>query len=303
MRGYKLDDNKAVNDLIGMEITGNVIPLEWYKHIKRSSGKPYDIAIMILADIVYWYRPIKIRDEATGSVVGYKKKFKADLLQKSYKSFADLYGYTKDQARDAVKHLEDMGVIYTEFRHPVINGVKFGNLLFIGLDVDRLKEITYTLSDLNPIGVSDLNLIPMGKESDTNTEINPEITLTDSNNNGKSPGDYTEQDVLLKYQEVSGQLITPFIASQLADEIRDWDTKKHINNPVVYPGAYAVYEAIVSMGENAAAPSYNYLKTILDDWAMRGFKAPKPGTKKRAGSKKGSKRDKNMETLKEIRNG
>jgi hypothetical protein len=166
-----------------VDITGNVIPDEWFTHIKMKSGKPDIIAIHLLSDIVYWYRPVKVLDENTGKIVAYYKKFKADKLQRNYDGFSEKYGYTKDQVRDALKRLEAINVIDLEFRNPVINGVKFGNLLYIGLNVPNLIELSKpiyppmgkesdTLSDLNPIG--------MGKESDTNTEITTETTTKDS---------------------------------------------------------------------------------------------------------------------------
>ena len=44
--------------------------MTWLKNILTEKGKPYLLAIMILADLVYWYRPSEIRDEGTGEVVG-----------------------------------------------------------------------------------------------------------------------------------------------------------------------------------------------------------------------------------------
>lgn len=76
-----------VDQMYGMEITGNVIPLNWFKTITTANGKPNSTAIMLLSDIVYWYRPKILRDEATGEFIGIKKRFKADLLQRSYRQF------------------------------------------------------------------------------------------------------------------------------------------------------------------------------------------------------------------------
>jgi hypothetical protein len=74
----------AVKAMAKINISGDIIPKIWYKKLKYPSGKPYLIAIIILSDIVYWYRPTEIRDENTGSIIGYKKKFKADKLQRNY---------------------------------------------------------------------------------------------------------------------------------------------------------------------------------------------------------------------------
>ena len=73
--------NTIVDENAKLNISGNVIPQSWYRTIVRDSGKPNLTAIIILADIVYWYKPTEIRDEGTGQVIAVKKKFKADLLQ------------------------------------------------------------------------------------------------------------------------------------------------------------------------------------------------------------------------------
>jgi hypothetical protein len=177
MKGYPLDGNPAVTKMASIEISGNIIPLEWFNHIKMPNGKPDAIGVILLSDIVYWYRPIEERDEQTGKVKGYRKKFAADMLQRNYDAFADLYGFTKDQVRDALKRLEDLKVIELDFRHPVISGRQFGNVLFIGLNVEALCSITHTtLSDLNPTGYQERIPHPIGFKSDTNTEITTEIT-------------------------------------------------------------------------------------------------------------------------------
>ena len=94
--------NKAVDAIGQMNFTGNIIPPIWCKKICFANGKPNLNAIIILSDIVYWYRPREIRDENTGALVGYEKKFKADLLQRSYQSIADQFGISKRQVKDAL---------------------------------------------------------------------------------------------------------------------------------------------------------------------------------------------------------
>ena len=52
------NQSTPIVDSIGqMNFEGNITPLEWYKHIKFANGKADTIAITILSDIVYWYRP------------------------------------------------------------------------------------------------------------------------------------------------------------------------------------------------------------------------------------------------------
>jgi len=198
MKGYSIGNNAAVTKMASLHITGNVIALEWFKCIKLESGKPDSIAILLLADIVYWYRPIEVRDEGTGLVTGHRKKFAADKLQRSYEAFATAYGYTKDQVKDALKRLEESKVIDIDFRHPTINGVKYGNLLFIGLNVDRLAEITTPLSPLNPIGYEDKSLDPLTFKDDTNTEITTETTTeTTQKGSGLSEKDKSDANAMV----------------------------------------------------------------------------------------------------------
>ena len=134
----------AVDAMREINITGNVTPHRWYKTILRDNGKPYLLAITLLSDIVYWYRPVEIRDEATGNTIGYRKRFKSDLFQKTYEQYAEFYGETKRSIKAALDKLEEMEVIRKVFREiKLANGAKIPNVMFIELFPDRLKEITF----------------------------------------------------------------------------------------------------------------------------------------------------------------
>jgi hypothetical protein len=130
---------------------------------------------MILADIVYWHRPTIVRDEKTGQQVGVYKKFKRDKLQRSRRYYVSLFGYSMNQVSEALKFLVEQGVITTELRQDIKTkaGAKLGNVMFIDLNVPRLKQITYTeKTDTLP----QKNRHPTQKNRDTNTETTPEIT-------------------------------------------------------------------------------------------------------------------------------
>lgn len=150
--GYKLDNSvgsRTTQQLQKIAFSGNIIPTTWYltvvKTTPKRSPRPYLEALHILADVVYWYRPSEVRDETTGQLIGYKKKFKADLLQRSYKAYADMLGISKDMVRDAFDFLEEtIGVLQRHFRSiPYANGGVARNVLFIELKVDRLLAITF----------------------------------------------------------------------------------------------------------------------------------------------------------------
>ena len=135
--------NETVDQLSQMRITGNVIPSAWYQTIRKESGKPYLNAIVILADIVYWYRAAEVRSEGTGELVGYKKKFKADLLQRNYQQIADQFGISKRDASNAVVELEKLGVVKRVFRKLNMGGIIIPNVLFLALDVEVLRRLTF----------------------------------------------------------------------------------------------------------------------------------------------------------------
>lgn len=140
MRGYEI--NELVAQVGKLNFSGNIIPQKWFEHLRKDSGKPDALAAIILSEIVYWYRPIEVRDEATGAIIGRQKKFKADLLQRSYDSFADQFGFTKNQVKSAFQTLKNVGVVCTHRRVVEVGGTKFGNVLFIELVPPVLAKIT-----------------------------------------------------------------------------------------------------------------------------------------------------------------
>lgn len=101
------------------------------------------VAIVLLSEIVYWYRKSVVRDPQTGEVIHAKKKFKADKLQRSYQSFADQFGFTKRQVRDAIQFLVDEQYITREFRHiKTEGGIIIPNVMFIEPVVENIRKIT-----------------------------------------------------------------------------------------------------------------------------------------------------------------
>lgn len=181
--------NTIVDQMASIVITGNVIPQSWYKTIVKPTGKPYVEAIMILADIVYWYRPTEVRDETTGQTTCLQKKFHGDLLQRSYQQISDQFGVSKRQAARAIVALEELGVLRREFRDLKINGRSVNNVMYLELMPERLQELTNPLQDdrksVSPIletphaQNSDRTIEEMEtgrtRECDTNTKISPEI--------------------------------------------------------------------------------------------------------------------------------
>jgi hypothetical protein len=146
---YQMND--AVNQLIKNSswLSGNITPISWYQHIRtaptktKPTGSPDAIAVSILADIMYWYRPTEIRDEATGNVIGYKEKFAADKLQKSYQSYSDLFGVSKQKVKQSFDLLVKLNLITREFRTiDIKSGLKLSNVMFIEPIIENVSKIS-----------------------------------------------------------------------------------------------------------------------------------------------------------------
>lgn len=163
-----------------LDFRGNVTPESWYQEIRLDSDKAYLEAIVILAEIVYWYRPSETRDESTGQVIGLKKKFKSDKLQRNYQALANKFGFTKRQVANACHYLQRKGLIDLDFRTIAIGEVVASNVLFIGINPDRIEEITFVGSgDTYHFSKLEGSLPEVGSgalKRETNTSITPEIT-------------------------------------------------------------------------------------------------------------------------------
>ena len=165
LNGNLLTTGNAAVDAVGMmDISGNVIPNAWYSHILRDNGKPHHFAISLLAEIVYWYKPVEIRDEESGRTIGYRRKFKGDLLQKSYEQLGSKFGEERQTVKRALDCLERLGVIRREYRTITVgrDGTRLNNVMFIALIPDGLKRITYTGED----ATDDTSDITLSDETD-----------------------------------------------------------------------------------------------------------------------------------------
>ena len=172
-------------DKVGMiNLEGNIIPHAWYQHFKMPNGKPDLNSMIILSEIVYWYRPTTLRDENTGKVTGIKKRFKADLLQRSYDSFAEQFGLTKRQVKEAIDRLCAHGVIWREFRTLKVD-IVLNNVLYIGINPKLLCDVSFVQASTTKRNTLLLSNVPPSNdktsnpdtlESETNTEITTKNT-------------------------------------------------------------------------------------------------------------------------------
>lgn len=137
---YNLE--KTLEGMNQLNIQGNIIPHAWFLKITfEKSKKPDLLSMIILADILYWYRPIEVRDEKTGSLIGLKKKFKRDMLQRSIQSFAKQLGVSRRQVSDALRRLSEKKLIIKELREISTPMGKLGNVLFLAPKIENIAKL------------------------------------------------------------------------------------------------------------------------------------------------------------------
>jgi len=275
--------NTTVDAIGQMHLEGNVIPHTWYENIRlESTGKPDLIAITLLSEIVYWYRPSYVKEEASGRLLGMKKKFKADALQRSYDSFVEQFGFSKKQVREAMDRLEKLGIISRDFRTVQSNGTSLSNVLYIDLNIGLLEGITFMGNRVLPVKVTGSSPqgeqgitcqgnrvlpsreIPPTRQGNTYTEITTEITntkITTENNNdddrspayaaSKTPTPPKQNAFAFYEQNHFGAL-----GSLIMYKIESWI--KDMSEPVVIK---AMEKAVLN-----GKTTWGYVETILKDW-------------------------------------
>lgn len=181
-----------------MNIEGNITPHSWYDNLTLENGKPNLVAITILADLLYWHRPTEVRNETTGRISGYRKKFRANKLQRSYQYYVDLYNFGKEQTKNAFNYLEELGLITREFRHFTSDtGTPMSNVMFVDLIPDKVREITYSRLEKAHIGIDTHmggheNRDGMGIDTDTYTETTTETTTENNVPVGNFEDDFSD---------------------------------------------------------------------------------------------------------------
>ncbi len=136
--------NEIVDQVGEMNIVGDMVPLVWLSKICDENGKSNLLAILLLANIVFWYRPRQVRDEMSGALIRWEKRFADDLLQNNYADLATTFRQNKKAIQRALKLLEDIGVIQRHFRTVKMEKKPdLQNVMYIELKPDILREITF----------------------------------------------------------------------------------------------------------------------------------------------------------------
>ena len=174
-----ITENAVVNAVGKMAITGNIIPESWYKTVVSPNGRVNLLAVNLLADIVYWYRPMEIRDEITGDVTWKKKFADDDYLQRNYSKICEKYNVSTKQAREALIVLETLGVVKRHFRTIETEMGKCPNVMYIELIPDALYKLTYP----EPADENGKTPFPSDKEVFTKKETcpSPEVRTNTKN--------------------------------------------------------------------------------------------------------------------------
>jgi hypothetical protein len=195
---YPLANQDIVSELVQLEKqyqNFTAIPNSWYSHLLDAKGQVYSDAILVLAEIINWYRLIPIYDRSTKKIIGYQKKFKLDLLQKSYKDFEDKFSFSKEKTRRILDFLIQKKLIYKEMRTLKSKSLVLSNVMFIGIHVENINQLYETSPKKNgvlyhflpgKVNPSCENMPPLvtnlvggsTKNLTTYTEITPEITNT-----------------------------------------------------------------------------------------------------------------------------
>lgn len=213
-----MNTGNAVVDQFGtMAFEGNIVPPSWYRHIrfpedKRGTSRPDPIAVTLLADIVYWYRPYIPRDESTGMPLSPRKKFAADKLQRSYGALAEQFGFTKRQVTDAMHRLADAGLITLEFRNIMAGETFCSNVLYVEPCPERIAEITYRhdapegdTSHAQTVEVSRSNVTPPTPKRETYTKTSSK-TSTETSEELPAAQEPLEEKELPPHQDMFGAI-------------------------------------------------------------------------------------------------
>ncbi|MCC1487988.1 DnaD domain protein [Bacillus tropicus] len=254
--------SNIVTEIGGLNFKGNVVDHEWFNYITFSNGKPHIVAIMVLSEIVYWYRPTVIRDEIDGKVT-YKKKFKADKLQKNYQQLADTFGFTKLQVKRACDLLTDMLLIKIEFRTINADGKILNNVMFVEPVPTEIKKISSMYQQIEEdTGYLEVNRVVTSKSRPssltskespnfkvkTNTEITTKITTENVSSS------------IFSFYENNFGILNSFIAESIAQWVND--TSEEL--------VQAAMERALKQQKK-----WNYAEGILKQWVNNSVKTLK----------------------------
>ncbi|EEK77751.1 DnaD domain-containing protein [Bacillus luti] len=250
----------VVTEIGGLNFKGNVVDHEWFNYITFSNGKPHIVAIMVLSEIVYWYRPTVIRDEYTGKVT-YKKKFKSDKLQKSYQQLAETFGFSKIQVKRACDLLVDMNLIVIEFRTIIVNEITLNNVMFVEPKVNEIKSISsmYQQVEEDPVNF-EVKRVVTSKSGTSSRESNeaPDFKVkTNTKITTKNTTENVSSSSIFSFYENNFGILNSFIAESIAQWVND--TSEEL--------VQAAMERALKQQKK-----WNYAEGILKQWVNKNIR-------------------------------
>ncbi|MCP5425293.1 MAG: hypothetical protein H6970_09520 [Gammaproteobacteria bacterium] len=132
--------------------TGNLIPPSWYKRLKLPSGRTDLVGCIVLAEIVYQYRPRAVTENITGKVLHYVKRFARDRFCAPLAYFAKKFELTTDQVRQALKRLEQAGLIHRDYRAISVAGRTVHGMTFVEPVPAAIRTITQPTQEVDCAG-------------------------------------------------------------------------------------------------------------------------------------------------------
>ncbi len=274
--------NNVVLQIGQMNFRGNVIDHGWFKTLTLDNGKPNMVAISILGEVVYWYKPTEVRDEHSNNV-RYKQKFKADTLQKSYQQFADSFGFTKRQVKDACDYLKDRKLVRIEFRTVFVNGTRCNNVMFIEPIPEEIQKISIlywengTPPTLERKRVLQPNVPPSYDKAEEpptfKRKTNTEITTKNTTENVSSSS-------IFSFYENNFGILNSFIAENISQWVNDTNeelVQAAMERALKQQKKWNYAEGILKQWVN------NNVKTLKDVDALEAEYQRNKGVKKRVG--------------------
>ncbi|MDF5729092.1 MAG: hypothetical protein PUP92_13955 [Rhizonema sp. PD38] len=165
MKNSKLTGHPIVDAIASISFAGNITPPSWFHHIvyttaKSSVTKCDMLAVQILSDLVFWYRPYEKRHELTGESLGWRKKFAEEHLRRSPDALSKIFNTSVKCVRESIKVLVNLGLI-TVILKPVktVFGV-FPNVMHITLIPERIAQITHQMREGETAETIEKSLLP-----------------------------------------------------------------------------------------------------------------------------------------------
>lgn len=117
-------------DIYEMNIIGNVVPLNWYHLIVRENGKPDMYAIAVMAELLYWHRPV-----LKNGIIS--NKFYGDAFWIDYGKMSETLNLTKKDIQRALRSLEEMKLITRQMKRELIDG-ELRSRMFVKINFQNL---------------------------------------------------------------------------------------------------------------------------------------------------------------------